>query len=154
MICVAGLDSGATDRAGTGSNLLVHRQFNCSIAAHVPTCQRTAARPVPVFWTGLDLVVYGDRIGVGRRRAAAFAEFPPGTGRGRICVFRPLHVQGIPPYQLAYNMKFPGTYAAYAVIMGFARPDVRPDSSRHPLWCALHDDIYRADAFLAGQTNA
>ncbi|MGD0252476.1 MAG: glycosyltransferase family 39 protein [Verrucomicrobiota bacterium] len=25
--------------------------------------------------------------------------------------------QGIPPYQLAYNMKFPGTYAAYAVIM-------------------------------------
>ena len=26
-------------------------------------------------------------------------------------------LQGIPPYQLAYNMKFPGTYAAYAVIM-------------------------------------
>lgn len=29
-----------------------------------------------------------------------------------------LILQGIPPYQLAYNMKFPGTYAAYAVIMG------------------------------------
>jgi hypothetical protein len=29
-----------------------------------------------------------------------------------------LMLQGIPPYQLAYNMKFPGTYAAYAVIMG------------------------------------
>ena len=28
-----------------------------------------------------------------------------------------LILQGIPPYQLAYNMKFPGTYAAYAVIM-------------------------------------
>src|SRR5271154_7497323 len=28
-----------------------------------------------------------------------------------------LMLQGIPPYQLAYNMKFPGTYAAYAVIM-------------------------------------
>jgi hypothetical protein len=26
-------------------------------------------------------------------------------------------LQGIPPYKLAYNMKFPGTYAAYAVIM-------------------------------------
>ena len=26
-----------------------------------------------------------------------------------------LILQGIPPYQLAYNMKFPGTYAAYAV---------------------------------------
>jgi hypothetical protein len=28
-----------------------------------------------------------------------------------------LMLQGIPPYKLAYNMKFPGTYAAYAVIM-------------------------------------
>src|ERR1700679_1652516 len=29
-----------------------------------------------------------------------------------------LMLQGIPPYDLAYNMKFPGTYAAYAFIMG------------------------------------
>ncbi|TMP95942.1 MAG: hypothetical protein E6L08_00160, partial [Verrucomicrobia bacterium] len=28
-----------------------------------------------------------------------------------------LMLQGIPPYKLAYNMKFPGTYAAYALIM-------------------------------------
>jgi 4-amino-4-deoxy-L-arabinose transferase-like glycosyltransferase len=28
-----------------------------------------------------------------------------------------LMLQGIPPYNLAYNMKFPGTYAAYAGIM-------------------------------------
>jgi hypothetical protein len=28
-----------------------------------------------------------------------------------------LILQGIPPYQLAYNMKLPGTYAAYAGIM-------------------------------------
>jgi len=28
-----------------------------------------------------------------------------------------LMLQGIPPYKLAYNMKFPGTYAAYAMIM-------------------------------------
>ena len=28
-----------------------------------------------------------------------------------------LMLQGIPPYQLAYNMKFPGTYAAYALLM-------------------------------------
>src|SRR5277367_1244982 len=27
-----------------------------------------------------------------------------------------LILQGVPPYQLAYNMKLPGTYAAYAVI--------------------------------------
>jgi hypothetical protein len=29
-----------------------------------------------------------------------------------------LILQGIPPYNLAYNMKLPGTYVAYAVIMG------------------------------------
>jgi hypothetical protein len=28
-----------------------------------------------------------------------------------------LMLQGFPPYKLAYNMKFPGTYAAYALIM-------------------------------------
>ncbi|HYA79238.1 MAG TPA: glycosyltransferase family 39 protein, partial [Candidatus Nitrosopolaris sp.] len=28
-----------------------------------------------------------------------------------------LMLQGIPPYQLAYNMKFPGTYAGYAAIL-------------------------------------
>jgi 4-amino-4-deoxy-L-arabinose transferase-like glycosyltransferase len=28
-----------------------------------------------------------------------------------------LMLQGIPPYQLAYNMKFPGVYAAYALLM-------------------------------------
>jgi hypothetical protein len=29
-----------------------------------------------------------------------------------------LILQGIPPYELAYNMKFPGTYLGYAIIMG------------------------------------
>ena len=28
-----------------------------------------------------------------------------------------LMLQGVPPYQLAYNMKFPGVYAAYALII-------------------------------------
>jgi hypothetical protein len=28
-----------------------------------------------------------------------------------------LMLQGIPPYKLAYNMKFPGTYAVYVVVM-------------------------------------
>src|SRR5438045_5627469 len=28
-----------------------------------------------------------------------------------------LMLQGMPPYKLAYNMKLPGTYAAYAMIM-------------------------------------
>lgn len=29
-----------------------------------------------------------------------------------------LILQGIPPYQIAYNLKLPGTYAAYALILG------------------------------------
>ena len=33
-----------------------------------------------------------------------------------------LMLQGIPPYELAYNMKFPGTYAGYAVIMALFGP--------------------------------
>ncbi len=28
-----------------------------------------------------------------------------------------LLLQGIPPYKLAYSMKFPGTYVAYAITM-------------------------------------
>lgn len=28
-----------------------------------------------------------------------------------------LMLEGVPPYKLAYNMKFPGTYAAYAIVM-------------------------------------
>ena len=28
-----------------------------------------------------------------------------------------LVLQGVPPYQLAYNMKFPGTYYAYSVLL-------------------------------------
>src|ERR1051326_6538016 len=36
-----------------------------------------------------------------------------------------LMLQGIPPYRLAYNMKFPGVYAAYALIMWiFGQPIV------------------------------
>jgi hypothetical protein len=35
-----------------------------------------------------------------------------------------LMLQGIPPYKLVYNMKFPGTYAAYAAIMSIFGPTI------------------------------
>ena len=41
-----------------------------------------------------------------------------------------LMLQGIPPYKLAYNMKFPGTYAAYAVIMSIFGQTISWGSSR------------------------
>jgi hypothetical protein len=44
-------------------------------------------------------------------------DFPLERDEGEYAYAGELILQGIPPYQLAYNMKLPGTYAAYAVIM-------------------------------------
>ena len=44
--------------------------------------------------------------------------FPLERDEGEYAYAGQLMLEGIPPYQLAYNMKFPGTYAAYALIMG------------------------------------
>jgi len=43
--------------------------------------------------------------------------FPLERDEGEYAYAGQLMLQGIPPYQLAYNMKFPGTYVAYAVIL-------------------------------------
>jgi len=44
--------------------------------------------------------------------------FPLERDEGEYAYAGQLILQGFPPYELAYNMKFPGTYLAYAVIMG------------------------------------
>jgi 4-amino-4-deoxy-L-arabinose transferase-like glycosyltransferase len=43
--------------------------------------------------------------------------FPLERDEGEYAYAGQLLLQGIPPYELAYNMKFPGTYLAYAAIM-------------------------------------
>jgi dolichyl-phosphate-mannose-protein mannosyltransferase len=43
--------------------------------------------------------------------------FPLERDEGEYAYAGQLLLHGVPPYQLAYNMKFPGTYAAYALIM-------------------------------------
>src|SRR5271156_4831873 len=43
--------------------------------------------------------------------------FPLERDEGEYAYSGQLMLQGIPPYELAYNMKFPGTYAAYAFVM-------------------------------------
>src|SRR5437016_4498568 len=43
--------------------------------------------------------------------------FPLERDEGEYAYAGQLILQGIPPYQLEYNMKWPGTYAAYAVVM-------------------------------------
>ncbi|MBA2431198.1 MAG: hypothetical protein H0V56_03690, partial [Chthoniobacterales bacterium] len=44
-------------------------------------------------------------------------EVPLERDEGEYAYAGQLLLQGVPPYQLAYNMKFPGTYAAYALLM-------------------------------------
>ena len=44
-------------------------------------------------------------------------DFPLERDEGEYAYAGQLILQGIPPYELAYNMKLPGTYAAYALVM-------------------------------------
>lgn len=44
-------------------------------------------------------------------------DFPLERDEGEYAYMGQLMLQGIPPYQLAYNMKLPGTYASYAAIL-------------------------------------
>ncbi len=45
-------------------------------------------------------------------------QIPLERDEGEFAYMGQLILQGIPPYLLAYNMKFPGIYAVYALIMG------------------------------------
>src|SRR5205085_8049840 len=45
------------------------------------------------------------------------ADVPLERDEGEYAYAGQLMLDGIPPYQLAYNMKLPGTYAAYAAIL-------------------------------------
>ena len=45
-------------------------------------------------------------------------EFPLERDEGEYAYMGQLILQGIPPYSEAYNMKFPGTYLMYALVMG------------------------------------
>ncbi|MBK9503591.1 MAG: hypothetical protein IPO06_30270 [Leptospiraceae bacterium] len=44
-------------------------------------------------------------------------DFPLERDEGEYAYMGQLLLQGIPPYKLAYNMKLPGTYGMYALIM-------------------------------------
>ena len=63
-------------------------------------------------WLALALIVFVVIIVRVRLR-----ELPLERDEGEYAYAGQLILQGIPPYQLAYNMKLPGTYASYAVIM-------------------------------------
>jgi hypothetical protein len=88
---------------------------------HTGIDQRTTSEPSSalarlrsVHWTvWLLLLVLLFFAGVRHR----LRDIPLERDEGEYAYAGQLMLQGIPPYQLAYNMKLPGTYAGYAVIM-------------------------------------
>src|SRR5882724_10086231 len=70
-------------------------------------------KALPFGWCLLAVIVFGLVLVIRIR----LLEIPLERDEGEYAYAGQLMLQGIPPYKLAYNMKFPGTYAAYAVIM-------------------------------------
>src|SRR3954469_4112755 len=68
--------------------------------------------PSACLWGGLLLIILFT-IGVRLR----LLDMPLERDEGEYAYAGQLILQGVPPYKEAYNMKLPGTYAAYAVIM-------------------------------------
>src|SRR2546429_3690358 len=70
-------------------------------------------RVLEAAWIFLAVIVFGLVIAIRIRLLG----IPLERDEGEYAYSGQLILQGIPPYKLAYNMKFPGTYAAYALIM-------------------------------------
>ncbi len=71
--------------------------------------------PAPAQWAVLLLCVV--LLGTAAIRLRLL-DVPLERDEGEYAYAGQLLLQGVPPYQMVYNMKFPGTYAAYAVILG------------------------------------
>jgi hypothetical protein len=70
-------------------------------------------KPLRAGWWILATIVFGLVIAIRIRLLGV----PLERDEGEYAYAGQLILQGVPPYSLAYNMKFPGTYAAYAAIM-------------------------------------
>ena len=70
-------------------------------------------KALPFAWWIFAAVVFGVVIAVRIRLLG----IPLERDEGEYAYAGQLILQGVPPYQLAYNMKFPGAYVAYALIM-------------------------------------
>jgi hypothetical protein len=83
-----------------------------TLAAEVPQASSASiARPVTAIVLFVLIALFAMlRVGL--------MDLPLERDEGEYAYAGQLLLQGIPPYQLAYNMKWPGTYAAYAVLMG------------------------------------
>ena len=79
----------------------------------MPVHNRNFEHGVRLCWWVLLAVVIGLIVLIRIRLLA----IPLERDEGEYAYAGQVMLQGIPPYQLAYNMKFPGVYAAYALIM-------------------------------------
>lgn len=79
----------------------------------MPTKSRDQERVLPIAWWLVAAGVFGLVIAIRIRLLGV----PLERDEGEYAYAGQLILQGVPPYTLAYNMKFPGTYAAYAAIM-------------------------------------
>lgn len=82
---------------------------NRTAKAHASTSVKKSLIPYYVLLTVIVLFVGGIRF--------RLREMPLERDEGEYAYAGQLLLQGIPPYQLAYNMKLPGTYEAYAALM-------------------------------------
>ncbi|MBL7798140.1 MAG: glycosyltransferase family 39 protein [Saprospiraceae bacterium] len=93
--------------------------------APTPKSRQSAARPTPATPAGAGfplqkILVYGTLAVV--LLLVFFVRFrllslPLERDEGEYALMGQLILKGIPPYEMAYNMKLPGTYYAYALIM-------------------------------------
>ena len=73
-----------------------------------------AAQSTPVLWAWLLVALTIVLAGAIRYR---LADVPLERDEGEYAYAGQLIRHGVPPYQLVYNMKFPGTYYSYAMIL-------------------------------------
>ncbi len=75
----------------------------------------TNDKALPLTWWVLVVVIFGLTVAIRIRLLG----IPLERDEGEYAYGGQLLLQGIPPYKLAYSMKFPGTYIAYALTMFF-----------------------------------
>ncbi len=111
-------DSGAPPLFGAPPEIL-SATFGCNLAflieigAFVVRKTDLNGNLVQFAWWALATIVFTLVVAIRIRLLG----IPLERDEGEYAYAGQLILQGIPPYQLAYNMKFPGTYAAYALIM-------------------------------------
>src|SRR5947208_7981686 len=79
----------------------------------MPAKSRDQERVLPIAWWLVAACIFGLVVAIRIRLLGV----PLERDEGEYAYAGQLILQGVPPYALAYNMKFPGTYAAYAAIM-------------------------------------